>query len=393
MGGEYYSSSKTWIFPSGAKIILRGLEAVDDVYQYKGVQVNHIGFDEVTSFDEFQYTYLFSRIRSTNNIRGRVFATTNPQSDGWVKDWIKDIWLDEDGYVKEEMNGKVMWYIRIGGEPHWYHSKEAAIKGGVEEHGLEPDEVLPTSFEFVRSSLSDNPSLGVDYKSKLLSMPEKDRMELLSGCWNYDASTGIYFKKDWVDQVSFHQLPRMKKIVRAWDIASTPPNQTNKNPDWTVGLKMGLGEDGYYYILDMVRFRDSIGNVKKVMRQTAVKDGEKVHISVPLDPGGHGKHAYEDHVRNLSGFVVKKAKTEKSKLERFLPFASLAENGLLKIVAQGWNKDFFKELEGFVGDGKRKDDIVDTCSDSLKLLNMGSVAPTNISIDSTSMFSANTWNL
>jgi len=393
LGGQYYTATKTWVFPSGAKVVFRGLELLDDMYQFKGVQVNEVLWDELTTFHEAQFWYLFSRIRSTNNIKGRVKASTNPESDGWVKDLIKEFWLDEEGYAIPEMSGRLKWFVRSGGDMLWYDSREEAIKLAAQEMGVPEEIILPTSFTFIRSSLEQNPSLGVDYRSKLLAMPEKDRMELLSGCWNFDASTGIYFKKEWADLIPFHQIPKMKKIVRAWDVASTPPNQTNRNPDWTVGMKLGLGEDGYYYVLDMVRFRDTIGNVKKIMRQTAVKDGESTHIAVPLDPGGHGKHAYEDHVRNLSGFVVKKAKTEKSKLERFMPFASLAENGLVKVVQADWNKDFFRELESFVGNGKKKDDIVDSTSDAFKLLAQAKKVPTNIALDVSDMYSESVWNI
>src|SRR5690554_2454835 len=150
-----------------------------------------------------------------------------------------------------------------------------------------------------------------------MSMPPKQRAELLGGNWNFDASRGIYFKRDWVEVVDHSQIANLKfkKIVRAWDTASSPPSQTNKNPDWTVGVKMGLTEEGYIYILDVVRFRDTIGKVKEEMLCTAVKDGKSVPIVVPLDPGGHGKHAFQDHVKNLSGYIVRKARPRNQNLK------------------------------------------------------------------------------
>ncbi len=391
VGGVYSTSSKTWTFPSGAKVVLRGLELVDDVYQFKGVQVNEILWDELTGFEESQFEYLFSRIRSTNSIKGRVRCSTNPQSEGWVKDIIKEHWLDDEGYAIPSMSGKVKWMVRVGGERKWYDSKEEAIRLGALDTGLPESDILPTSWTFIRSTLDQNPSLGADYKSKLLSMGQKDQMELLSGCWNFDSSTGVYFKREYLEEVPLFKLPKMKRTVRAWDIAASPVSDFNRNPDWTVGVKMGVCHDGYYYIMDMVRFRESIGEVKKRILATARKDGEGTTIVVPMDPGGHGKHAFQDHVKNLSGFIVRKAKTEKSKLERFMPFSSAAENGIVKIVKADWNHDLYMELERFIGDGKRKDDIVDSISDGHKELHQAKPLPSSLSWNPSLGSQSNVW--
>ena len=45
------------------------------------------------------------------------------------------------------------------------------------------------------------------------------------------------------------------------------------------------------------------------------------------------------------------------------------------MVKADWNKEFFDELEVFDGDTKRKDDIVDGCSDAFLLLNKEIVLP------------------
>ena len=59
----------------------------------------------------------------------------------------------------------------------------------------------------------------------------------------------------------------------------------------------------------------------------------------------------------------------KSKLERFLPFASVAENDLVRIVEGDWNEDFLTELELFSGTrSKIHDDIVDSTADAYNLV-------------------------
>lgn len=395
VGGEYFSSAKMWKFPSGAKIVFKGLDDPKDIEALRGMECSRIYFDELTTFDSLHFWYPQSRLRSTNGIPGKCKATTNPQSSGFVKDLIS-WYLDEDGFAIPERSGVIRWFVtKDDGDLEWFSTREEGEDYSRDVLGLDDEEISVTSFVFIRSSLDDNPSLGNEYKKTLRRLPPKQQAELLGGNWNYDASTGVYFKKDWVDTTSLHELPKMKKIVRGWDLASTPQDSKsgNRDPDWSVGIKLGLGEDGYFYILDVVRFRDSIGEVKRTIKRTAIKDGTSVHVSIPLDPGGHGKHAFQDHVKNLSGFIVRKAKTEKSKLERFLPFSSAAEFGLVKMVEADWNDTLLKELEGFVGDGKKKDDQVDAISDAYKELNGGQQVPTDFSIDASSMMGSNMWDI
>lgn len=391
LGGVYLSSTKTWVFPSGAKVVFMGLDHIDDVEALKGLQVSRIYFDELTAFEETMFWYPQTRIRNTNGIPGKTKATTNPQSYGFVKDLVA-WYLDDEGFAIPERSGVLRYFIRDeGGEMLWFSSEEEATRYSLDVLGYDERDVAVTSFTFIRSSLDDNPSLGADYRKKLLSGHAKERAELLGGSWNFDATTGTYFQRQWVEEVD--SLPAMKKVVRSWDIAGTPVNVGNRNPDWTVGVKMGLGVDGYFYIIDVVRLRDSIGEVKKVIKRTAERDGVECYITIPIDPNASGKHAYEDHVRNLAGFKVKKAKTEKSKMTRFEPFASHAENGQVRVKKAPWNNIFYSELEGFTGgERSKKDDQVDGTSDGFMFLVKNANIMTNVNINTGTMTSPSIWS-
>src|ERR1700730_17264461 len=52
-------SDKRFTFPSGATITFGYLDCEEDVYQYDSSEFGFVGFDELTSFSERQYTYLF----------------------------------------------------------------------------------------------------------------------------------------------------------------------------------------------------------------------------------------------------------------------------------------------------------------------------------------------
>lgn len=394
LGGEYHSSVKTWTFPSGAKIVFMGLDHVDDIEALRGVEISRLYFDELTTFEEIQFWYPQTRIRNTNGIAGKTKATTNPQSSGFVKDLI-EWYLDDEGFAIAERSGVIRYFIRDeDGQLLWFDTEDEATQYSLDVLSVKPEDVAVTSFTFIRSSLEDNPSLGPEYRKRLLSMPAKERQELLGGNWSFDATTGTYFKREWLDVILPHQLPAMKRIVRAWDLAGTPVTPANKNPDWTAGVLMGQGTDNYYYIFHVIRFRDSIGKVKKMIKSTAFKDGTGTHIVIPQDPNASGKHAYEDHVKNLVGFVVKKAKTEKSKMTRFQPFASHAENGQIKIVKGDWNADFFRELEAFTGgERSKKDDQVDAVSDAFTYLISSAAVNTNVNLNMSSMEVDSIWTL
>jgi hypothetical protein len=65
------------------------LDSEDDVYQYDSSEFQYIGFDELTSFRERQYTYLFSRLRTTrdNPVPLRMRSASNPGNR--AHDWVK----------------------------------------------------------------------------------------------------------------------------------------------------------------------------------------------------------------------------------------------------------------------------------------------------------------
>jgi hypothetical protein len=87
---EYVANSRTWIFPSGARISFGHMQTENDKYQYQGGAWHFIGFDELTQFTQTQYLYLHSRLRGPNwlSIPFRIRAATNPGGTGhyWVKE-------------------------------------------------------------------------------------------------------------------------------------------------------------------------------------------------------------------------------------------------------------------------------------------------------------------
>lgn len=91
-GATYNEQKKrwTWEWPDGEAYIQFGhAQHEEDIRKYDTAEYNYIGFDELTSFTEFQYQYLaFSRCRSSiPGLPAIVRGASNPGNvgHGWVR--------------------------------------------------------------------------------------------------------------------------------------------------------------------------------------------------------------------------------------------------------------------------------------------------------------------
>lgn len=145
-------------------------------------------------------------------------------------------------------------------------------------------------------------------------------------------------------------------LVRAWDLASTAETG-GRDPDWSVGVLMGRTQEGAYVVPDVVRFRGGPDDVEKTIKATATRDGKRVLISIPQDPGQAGKAQVQYLTRKLSGYMVHSSTETGDKATRAMPFASQVNVGNVSLVSADWNRPMLEELAGFPG--MAHDDIVD----------------------------------
>ena len=144
--------------------------------------------------------------------------------------------------------------------------------------------------------------------------------------------------------------------VRAWDLAATGDTGRN-DPDWTVGVKLSLGKDGRYLVLDVVRMRGTPHQVEDLIANTARMDGVNVVVAIPEDPGQAGKSQMSYLTRQLAGFHVISARETGSKATRAMPLASQVEAGNVSIIEADWGRALLSEMQDFPWG--RKDDQVD----------------------------------
>lgn len=159
--------------------------------------------------------------------------------------------------------------------------------------------------------------------------------------------------------------PECRRVVRAWDLAATAAGE-GRDPDWTVGLKLGRLEAGGYAVLDVARLRGGPLEVAAAIEQTARLDGRGVTVGLPQDPGQAGKQQVAWLASRLAGFRVAASPEAGGKLSRAQPAAGAVEAGQMWIVRGRWNAALLEELRDFPGG--RKDDQVDALARAMAML-------------------------
>lgn len=181
------------------------------------------------------------------------------------------------------------------------------------------------------------------------------------------AKDGQKYKREWFQFVT--QLPEgvtIKHVVRYWDKANSTKG------DFTVGVLMAYGSDGFFYILDIVRGQWSSYDRDKKMQDTAKKDAEmfaKVVIWHQQDPGSAGKDSAEATNRTLMGYAAKFEPVTGDKATRSEPLESAFQGKMVFMLQGAWNEPFIDECVAF--DRGKYDDQVDAASSAYsKLLQM-----------------------
>ncbi len=153
-----------------------------------------------------------------------------------------------------------------------------------------------------------------------------------------------------------------RRIVRAWDFASTRVKKEGDDPDYTAGVKMSRLFDGRYLIEDVRRTRGTPGDKDRYIRSTTSEDGHAVEIILPIDPGSAGLDVVEHYVKNvLTGQRIQTHKESGDKAWRADPLAGQQQIGNVYLLrAPAWNHFFLNETDMFPeGD---HDDLVDAAS-------------------------------
>lgn len=150
-GASYDGGKHVCTFPSGAQMRFSYLESDKDARGHDTNEYQYVGFDELTAFNDFRYTYLTSRVRSViAGVPPIVRSASNPGNIGHL--WVRQRFV------------------------------EPAPQGGT----LIYDEVSETYRIFIKALLTDNPYLlekDPGYLKRLRLLPLAEQKAKIYGDW------------------------------------------------------------------------------------------------------------------------------------------------------------------------------------------------------------------
>lgn len=368
-----------WTFPSGARLKLSHL---DEPTVHQGAQYTWLGFDEVTHFTEQQFWYLFGRLRPSTDmpVDGpapilRVRATCNPDPDSWLRKFLS-WWIDDDtGLAIPERAGRIRWFARENGKTIWGSTvaevREQAPHLFVDGEGNSlPWDQVCHSATFIPSTYRDN-AINIKrdptYLARLRSLSAVDRARLLDANWNFRATPGEYFRREFFTIV--RSTPdNVIARVRYWDLAGSKRRRSN----YTAGVLLALHDDGTYTVEHVRNEKLRPLGTEQLVTETARRDGVDVPIWIEQDVGG-GELLVDQYQRHaLRGFTLhgRVVRGEGTKEMRARPVSSAAEKGHIRLVQGEWNEDFLLQHEAFPSPA---DDIIDATSGAFAAVQEGDI--------------------
>ena len=353
LGGVPTENDLTYTFPAGSKIKFSHLQYEKDLTSHLSSAYCFLGFDQLEEFTENMFFFLLSRNRPAPGYlwKCRCRATCNPRP-GWLADLIQWWWDPDTGYPIKNRSGIIRYFTRLKGKIIWVDK---------DWHG--DDDIRPMSITFIPSTLKDNPiGMASDpfYASKVSTMDHVSVERNLRGNWKISYEGGM-FDPAWFKKIRLIDLPKNLRKVRYWDFAASEVKE-GTDPDWTSGT-LGGTIDGDFYIIDILRFRETPGTTEKKMKEQAEKDGRDVAIRWEEEKGSAGKFNTYNLTGRFLGYDAQPDPVSGDKVERAKPLASGAEYGHVFMVEGPWNDAFLAEIGEFP---KGKKDQVDSTSGCMK---------------------------
>lgn len=265
-GVHWDGTTKTFTFPSGAKVAFGYLQHEHDHLQYQGSEAHAVCWDELTQFPrESQYRYIgISRVRRRDGckIPLRNLSASNPGGPG--HSWVKQ---------------------RFIGDP---------AAGVVAPH------------PYIPARIEDNPHIDREaYIEGLLDLHPTVRDQLLRGDWAA-RDPGDYFRAEWFGPLldpATDIWPSSDCIrIRWWDLAASE----KEDAAFTSGVRMARHRSGVRAVEHCRSFRATPGKRDDLIVQTAKADGYGVTVGLEIEGGSGGPAQFEALSKRLrsQGFRV-----------------------------------------------------------------------------------------
>jgi len=146
------------------------------------------------------------------------------------------------------------------------------------------------------------------------------------------------------------------RYYRGWDPASTDAERNSNDPDYTVGIKAGIDDDGWLIISDCVSGQWDAPERDTIIESTMKRDGPAVRQQF------EGVGAYIDTVRRLQKSlagkcIIEEVRPKGDKTVRAAILEAFFESGKVKFVRGHWLDALVDQLSAFPN--APHDDMVD----------------------------------
>ena len=358
-------------YPNGGTISFRHCQYEDDKHSFQGWQLSMALIDEAQQLTQSQVIYIMSRLRSEAAMKPKMRMTCNPAGKGhWLTNWL-EWYLLPTGLPDPDRCGVMRYFTMRDNEMVWGDTAQE-VKDKVQG-------CSPLSFTFINANVYDNPVLmerQPEYVAWLEGQDRETKEALLYGNWYVTKQQENYFRRAWCRLVQ--DVPTYGNSARAFDLAGSLKDEVNKDPDYSATALMTKTKEGRYTIEHVDHIRARFHTVEEWIFKFHETDPDDVTYIIPVDAGSAGK-AYASSLQKRLAEKGRACRlypmSNKSKLVRFRPMASVAQAGYIDVLNAPWNDFFFDEMEQFSGDGKTHDDMLDAAVCAFWYLNQSRQLP------------------
>lgn len=241
------------------------------------------------------------------------------------------------------------WLLSGGSGEEWEHLSLQAIAEESDAHRNAGEALWPAkhSIEKLEAMRSAMPYTFAGQYQQRPSAPE-----------------GNIFKPDNIEIVDALPAAGITWLT-GWDFAASVP-KIGKDPDYTVGLRLGMQTNGRWVIGDLTRMRGTPDKVETCLVNTTKRHGHVCMVDLPQDPGQSGKAQVQHFTKLLMGYRVSSSPESGDKIQRAEPFAAQVNVGNVSMLRAPWNDDVINEMRTFPNGAH--DDIVDAGSRAFNAL-------------------------
>lgn len=202
---KYNAGRHEFTLVNGSKILFRHCEHAADRFNYSGIEIQFLYFDELTSFEQVVYDFLKTRLRATlvQGVVPIVRSASNPGNIG--HGWVKKMFVDAGPYMSIQTQA-------------------------IFSETLHKTKLIRT--QYIPALATENPFITEDYIFELEQKPEALRRALLNGDWDsFEGQVFTEFVNDpahYKDRIGTHviepfQIPLNWPRYMSFDHGYTKP--------------------------------------------------------------------------------------------------------------------------------------------------------------------------